>query len=53
MIAVGVMAKAAAGETLLSDAVKGLVVGAGFALAQQGELRVDGIEGAWRLFALA
>ena len=52
-IAVRVMEKAAAGEILMSDAVKGLVVGAGFPIAEQGELGAEGTAGALRLFALS
>jgi DNA-binding SARP family transcriptional activator/pimeloyl-ACP methyl ester carboxylesterase len=52
-IAAQVMAQAAPGEILISDTVRGLVVGAGFALAARGEPGAEDNAGGGRLFALA
>jgi class 3 adenylate cyclase len=48
-----VMAKAAAGEVLVSSTVKDLVSGSGLAFAERGSHRLKGIPGEWRLFAVA
>jgi hypothetical protein len=49
------MREAAAGEILLSDMVRGLVVGSGLALVARSPLPVaaQDLSGAWPLFALA
>jgi class 3 adenylate cyclase len=48
-----VMAKADAGETVVSSTVKDLVVGSGIAFEDRGEHRLKGVPGTWRLFAVS
>jgi class 3 adenylate cyclase len=48
-----VMAKADAGEVMVSSTVKDLVVGAGIDFADRGEHDLKGVPGPWRLFAVA
>ena len=47
-----VMAKARAGEVLVSSTVKDLVVGSGLDFSERGEHELKGIPGEWRLFAV-
>jgi class 3 adenylate cyclase len=48
-----VMAKADAGETVVSSTVKDLVVGSGIAFEDRGEHRLKGVPGPWRLYAVS
>ncbi len=47
-----VMAKADAGEVLVSSTVKDLVVGSGISFEERGEHELKGVPGEWRLFAV-
>jgi class 3 adenylate cyclase len=48
-----VMAKADAGETVVSSTVKDLVVGSEIAFEDRGEHHLKGVPGSWRLFAVS
>ena len=48
-----VMAKADAGDTVVSSTVKDLVVGSGIAFEDRGEHQLRGVPGTWRLFAVS
>jgi class 3 adenylate cyclase len=52
-IASRVMAAAASGEILVSRTVRDLVVGSEFTFTDRGEHALKGIDGEWRLFAVA
>jgi len=45
-------AKAEAGEVLVSQTVRDLVAGSGFAFADRGEHELKGVPGLWRLYAV-
>jgi class 3 adenylate cyclase len=45
-------AKAAAGEVLVSQTVKDLVAGSGFAFEERGEHELKGVPGNWRLYSV-
>jgi class 3 adenylate cyclase len=47
-----VLAKAGAGEVLVSSTVKDLVAGSGINFIERGEHELKGVPGAWRLFAV-
>jgi class 3 adenylate cyclase len=47
-----VSAMAQAGEVLVSQTVKDLVVGSGLQFAERGEHELKGVPGEWRLYAL-
>jgi class 3 adenylate cyclase/pimeloyl-ACP methyl ester carboxylesterase len=51
-IASRVLAKAAAGEVLVSSAVPPLVVGSGLSFVDRGEYDLKGVPGRWKLFAV-
>jgi class 3 adenylate cyclase len=46
------MAKAQAGEVLVSSTVKDLVVGSGISFEERGSHELKGVPGEWRLFAV-
>jgi class 3 adenylate cyclase len=48
-----VMSHAGAGDVLVSSTVKDLVAGSGIAFDDRGSRTLKGIEGDWRLFAVA
>ncbi len=48
-----VMAEAAAGEVLVSNTVKDLVIGSGIEFADRGVRSLKGVPGEWRLFAVS
>ncbi|HYO46461.1 MAG TPA: adenylate/guanylate cyclase domain-containing protein [Gemmatimonadota bacterium] len=52
-IAARVLAEAAPGEVLVSRTVKDLVAGSGLTFEDRGERELKGLEGDWRLFAVA
>jgi class 3 adenylate cyclase len=52
-IAARVLAEAAPGEVMVSRTVKDLVAGSGIAFEARGSRALKGIEGEWRLFAVA
>lgn len=52
-IAARVLAEAAPGEVLASRTVKDLVAGSGLSLEDRGSRELRGIEGEWRLYAVA
>ncbi|HEY7472320.1 MAG TPA: adenylate/guanylate cyclase domain-containing protein [Gemmatimonadota bacterium] len=52
-IAARVLGEAAPGEVMVSRTVKDLVAGSGLVLEDRGERELKGIDGAWRLYAVA
>jgi pimeloyl-ACP methyl ester carboxylesterase len=48
-----VSARAAAGEVLVSNTVKDLVVGSGIEFEDRGEQELKGVPGSWRLFSVS
>jgi pimeloyl-ACP methyl ester carboxylesterase len=52
-VAARVMAKAAGGEVLVSQTAKDVVGGAGIVFNDRGVHQLKGVEGTWRLFAVA
>jgi class 3 adenylate cyclase len=52
-MAARVLAKADANEILVSNTVRDLVAGSGIAFSDRGEFELKGLQGTWRLWALA
>ena len=52
-IAARVLAEAAPGEVMVSRTVKDLVAGSGLEFEDRGERELKGLDGSWRLFAVA
>jgi class 3 adenylate cyclase len=52
-VAARVMAEAAGGEVLVSQTVKDIVAGSGLRFVDRGLRQLKGIEGEWRIFAVA
>ena len=52
-IAARVMGSAGAGEVIVSNTVKDLVVGSGFEFDDRGTVELKGVPGDWRLWAVA
>ena len=46
-------AQAAAGEVLVSETIRGLIIGSGIELEDRGEHDLKGVPGRWRLYAVA
>ncbi len=51
-LAARIMAKAGAGEIVVSSTVKDLVIGSDIAFEERGEHRLKGIEGEWQLYSI-
>jgi class 3 adenylate cyclase len=52
-VEVPVAAEARPGEVLVSQTVRDLVAGSGFAFEERGAAELKGVPGEWRLFAVS